>query len=602
MLCAHHSCQIVFDLPGPMANNSDHWYFSKEKIRNSPSVKDGIDYAKELGYRQQCANLIQDIGQRLQVNQLVINTAIVYMHRFYMFHSFNTFHRNVMASCFLFLAAKVEEQPRKLEHILKGSHVCLHKDEPPLDTKSDEYMQISTELVNNESILLQTLGFEVSVDHPNTFVVKCAQLVKASKELAQTAYFLATNSLHLTTFCIQYKPTLVACVCIYVSCLWANYVIPETGGKNWYEFIDHTCTKKQLEDLSSYFIKILDSCPTRLKKRLTSGGAVVYKEGKVVAKKDSSGSKTNSSSQDSTKTQSLAVNKQHETSKPVSTKNHLTGLLKPHSHEATPPPSSRAHSNHNNHHKKTHHHDLHKKGVAPSASVRTNDHRKVASTSDDKHQQRVKEGSNHPGHHQQKTAEQLKIEQRKKWTPEQWEEYKRRKEKEKMLHYQRKKASESNGKDVKTEKTDFKIPQPRSHKNTNSLPGESPLKRQKLDGDRVKGTLLNEDLSRSSAELHRKHKDRAAQKYNRSLLSSSGSDSDSTHESRSYQNHHLPDPVKLKLNSTETSVAPPPPPSSTGNNLADAKYSSSKLNAPRYGNKQRISPPPPPPPVVSNIF
>lgn len=67
MLCAHHSCQIVFDLPGPMANNSDHWYFSKEKIRNSPSVKDGIDYAKELGYRQQCANLIQDIGQRLQV-------------------------------------------------------------------------------------------------------------------------------------------------------------------------------------------------------------------------------------------------------------------------------------------------------------------------------------------------------------------------------------------------------------------------------------------------------------------------------------------------------------------------------------------------------
>lgn len=42
-----------------------------------------------------------------------------------------------MASCFLFLAAKVEEQPRKLEHILKGSHVCLHKDEPPLDTKSD---------------------------------------------------------------------------------------------------------------------------------------------------------------------------------------------------------------------------------------------------------------------------------------------------------------------------------------------------------------------------------------------------------------------------------------------------------------------------------
>ena len=50
-----------------MANNSERWYFTKEKIRNSPSVQDGIEQAKELGYRQQCANLIQDIGQRLHV-------------------------------------------------------------------------------------------------------------------------------------------------------------------------------------------------------------------------------------------------------------------------------------------------------------------------------------------------------------------------------------------------------------------------------------------------------------------------------------------------------------------------------------------------------
>ena len=47
---------------------ADGWYFSRERIRNSPSVRDGgIDYAKELGYRQQCANFIQDIGQRLSV-------------------------------------------------------------------------------------------------------------------------------------------------------------------------------------------------------------------------------------------------------------------------------------------------------------------------------------------------------------------------------------------------------------------------------------------------------------------------------------------------------------------------------------------------------
>ena len=37
----------------------------------------------------------------------------------------------------MFLAAKVEEQPRKLEHVIKVAHACLHPQEPQLDTKSD---------------------------------------------------------------------------------------------------------------------------------------------------------------------------------------------------------------------------------------------------------------------------------------------------------------------------------------------------------------------------------------------------------------------------------------------------------------------------------
>ena len=38
---------------------------------------------------------------------MCINTAIVYMQRFYMFHSFTKFHRNYIAAAALFLAAKV---------------------------------------------------------------------------------------------------------------------------------------------------------------------------------------------------------------------------------------------------------------------------------------------------------------------------------------------------------------------------------------------------------------------------------------------------------------------------------------------------------------
>lgn len=89
------------------------------------------------------------------------------MHRFYMVQSFTRFHRNVstmllvcFTTCFhfalvdtplppaplvsqvispaaLFLAAKVEEQPRKLEHVIKVAHACLNPQEPSPDVRSD---------------------------------------------------------------------------------------------------------------------------------------------------------------------------------------------------------------------------------------------------------------------------------------------------------------------------------------------------------------------------------------------------------------------------------------------------------------------------------
>lgn len=50
-----------------MAGGQEKWYFTKDQLQNSASRKCGLDADKELAYRQQAANLIQDMGQRLQV-------------------------------------------------------------------------------------------------------------------------------------------------------------------------------------------------------------------------------------------------------------------------------------------------------------------------------------------------------------------------------------------------------------------------------------------------------------------------------------------------------------------------------------------------------
>jgi len=40
----------------------------------------------------------------------------------------------------------------------------------------ESYTEQAQELVLNENILLQTLGFDVAIDHPHTHVVKACQL------------------------------------------------------------------------------------------------------------------------------------------------------------------------------------------------------------------------------------------------------------------------------------------------------------------------------------------------------------------------------------------------------------------------------------------
>ena len=52
---------------GNTSSSTTKWYFTPERLNNTPSVEAGIPIEKELSYRQQAANFIQDMGQRLKV-------------------------------------------------------------------------------------------------------------------------------------------------------------------------------------------------------------------------------------------------------------------------------------------------------------------------------------------------------------------------------------------------------------------------------------------------------------------------------------------------------------------------------------------------------
>lgn len=66
---------------------------------------------------------------------------------------------------------------------------------------------------------------------------------------------ISDHSLHLTTFCLQYKPTVIACVCIHLACKWSNWEIPvSTDGKHWWEYVDPSVTLELLDGKLYYLM------------------------------------------------------------------------------------------------------------------------------------------------------------------------------------------------------------------------------------------------------------------------------------------------------------------------------------------------------------
>ncbi len=76
-------------------------------------------------------------------------------------HLFLIRPQQVISPAALFLAAKVEEQPRKLEHVIKVAHACLNPQDPSPDVRSD----VSVGLYSKSPAVLLWYGTDF---HENT--------------------------------------------------------------------------------------------------------------------------------------------------------------------------------------------------------------------------------------------------------------------------------------------------------------------------------------------------------------------------------------------------------------------------------------------------
>jgi len=224
-------------------------YLTKKQIEESPSrtyflrkASGDVDGAREkenITRRLTCA-FLQECGQKLRLPQLSIATAIVFFHRFYARMSYEHYDRFTVATTCLFLASKVEETPKKLKDVVMETYKTQHNQEKAPEPETKEFFELKEKILVCERILLQALGFDLSVEHAYRPLLAYVKSIKGTRDLAQIAWNFINDSFR-TTICLQYAPRHLAAAAAHMSARYLEthnkraIVLPDhqSGGK-WY--------------------------------------------------------------------------------------------------------------------------------------------------------------------------------------------------------------------------------------------------------------------------------------------------------------------------------------------------------------------------------
>lgn len=229
-----------------------NWYYDKKDLKSSPSIRDGLDFETERRYRKEGARFIMDCGMSMDLGHNTMATGVVYFHRFYMFQSFKQFPRYVTACCCLFLAGKVEETPKKCKDIIRTARTLLS--EQKFMSFGDDPKE---EVMTLERILLQTIKFDLQVEHPYSFLVKYAKCLKGDKvklqKIVQMAWNFVNDSL-TTTVCLQWEPEIIAVALIHLASKLSKFSVSKWVGQQpihlrWWDMFVADVTMEILEDI-----------------------------------------------------------------------------------------------------------------------------------------------------------------------------------------------------------------------------------------------------------------------------------------------------------------------------------------------------------------
>ncbi|EUB62765.1 Cyclin-L2 [Echinococcus granulosus] len=218
----------------------DNYVIPPEKLFPTPSNLDGLDAETEFDLRYIGCELIQDAGTLLRLPQVAMATAQVLYQRYFYSKSFVRYVYEHYAMACIFLAAKIEECPRRIREVINVFHHMKQAREARQFTPvlfDQAYVNLKRHIIKAERRVLKELGFCVHGKHPHKLIIMYLRSLsfENNKELVQTSWNCMNDVLRTDVF-VRHTPEAVACACIFLAA--RRLGIPLPRHPPWWEMFN----------------------------------------------------------------------------------------------------------------------------------------------------------------------------------------------------------------------------------------------------------------------------------------------------------------------------------------------------------------------------
>ncbi|CAJ0582623.1 unnamed protein product, partial [Mesorhabditis spiculigera] len=229
----------------------DRWLHTQEELMKFSASRKHMTYEQELTLRQKIGRFINGIADRLNANverqfqfrTMSICSAIVHANRFFYVHSFRNIDLRDVCLAAVFLTAKSDDCPRSPRSILVASWPLRFGVSKIPDKLYDAAVGRMSFF---ETMLLQTIGFDLMLDLPHPHVLKQMEALDAGY-IREAAYFFASDVLAYTDWSIRYTAAEIAAIVVYAVCIWAKHPLPDMSVEQpWFQVLAPQLTEADL--------------------------------------------------------------------------------------------------------------------------------------------------------------------------------------------------------------------------------------------------------------------------------------------------------------------------------------------------------------------